>query len=122
MAQEEITKQVAYLSPDIRNVRFNGEGTILECDVPDAQAERLAHDVRALGDSMQLRPRLPQRKVLFRIAMFELPVFRNSGSIDDVFVMGTGQVALTGLPLALFTYFDRLFTELGQPWEAQAIR
>jgi seryl-tRNA synthetase len=122
MAQEEITKQVAYLSPDIRNVRFNGEGTILECDVPDAQAERLAQDVRALADRMLRSLRRLQRKVIFRSALFDRPVFRGSDSIDDVYVLGTGQVALTGLPLALFTYFDRLFTELGRPWAAKAVR
>ena len=122
MAQEEITKQVAYLSPDIRNVQFNGDGTVLECDVPDAQADRLAQDVRALADRMQRSLRRLQRKVIFRSATFERPTFRTSGSINDVFVMGTGQVALTGVPLALFTYFDRLFAGLGRPWDAQAIR
>jgi seryl-tRNA synthetase len=122
MAQEEIQKQVAYLSPDIRNVKFDADGAVLVCDVPDAQAERLSRDVRALADRMQRSLRRLQRKVIARSASFEDPVFRGSGTIDDVFALGTGQVALTGLPLALFTYFDRLFTELGATWQAQAVR
>jgi seryl-tRNA synthetase len=122
MAQEEIQKQVAYLSPDIRNVRFDADGAVLECDVPDEQAERLGQDVRALADRMQRSLRRLQRKVIFRSAAFESPVFRGAGTLADVHILGTGQVALTGLPLAVFMYFDRLFTQLGDIWEAQPIR
>jgi seryl-tRNA synthetase len=122
MAQEEIQKQVAYLSPDIRNVRFEAEGAVLECDVPDAQVERLGQDVRALADRMQRSLRRLQRKVIFRSAAAERPTFQGSGAIDGLHILGTGQVALTGLPLAMFTYFDRLFTELGHTWEARAVR
>jgi seryl-tRNA synthetase len=122
MAQEEIQKQVAYLSPDIRNVRFDADGAVLECDVPDEQAERLGQDVRALADRMQRSLRRLQRKVIFRSAAFESPVFRGTSTVDDVHILGTGQVALTGLPLAVFMYFDRLFTQLGDIWEAQPVR
>ncbi len=122
MAQEEIQKQVAYLSPDIRNVRFDADGAVLECDVPDEQAERLGQDVRALADRMQRSLRRLQRKVIFRSASFESPVFRGAGTLDDVHILGTGQVALTGLPLAVFMSLDRLFTQLGDIWDAQPIR
>jgi seryl-tRNA synthetase len=121
MAQEEIQKQVAYLSRDIRNVRFDDRGAVLECDVPDAQAERLERDVRALADRMQRSLRRLQRKVIFRSAAADRPVFRGAAP-DGLHILGTGQVALTGLPLALFTYFDRLFTALGETWQAQPVR
>jgi seryl-tRNA synthetase len=122
MAQEEIQKQVAYLSPEIRNVRFDALGTVLECDVPDAQAERLAQDVRVLADRMQRSLRRLERKVVFRSAAADRATCRGSGVPDGLHVLGRGQVALTGLPLALFTYFDRIFTELGEPWRAQPVR
>jgi seryl-tRNA synthetase len=122
MAQEEIQKQVAYLSPDIRNVRFDDGGAALECDVPDAQAERLERDVRALADRMQRSLRRLQRKVIFRSAAADRAVFRGAEAVDGVHILGTGQVALTGLPLALFSYFDRLFTALGETWQAQPVR
>jgi seryl-tRNA synthetase len=48
-------------------------------------------------------------------------VFRSPIALDGIHVLGTGQVALTGLPLALFTYFDRLFTELGDVWESRPV-
>jgi seryl-tRNA synthetase len=36
--------------------------------------------------------------------------------------MGNGQVALAGLPLRLFNYFDRVFEDFGQPWQAVPVR
>jgi len=122
MAQEEIQKQVAYLSPEIRNVRFDAEGTVLVCDVPDAKAERLTADVRVLADRMQRSLRRLERKVVFRSRAADRRTFRGTGAPDGLHVLGRGQVALTGLPLALFSYFDRLFTELGEPWRAQPVR
>ena len=36
--------------------------------------------------------------------------------------MGVGQVALRGLPLRLFRYFDRVFEDFGAPWQAEPLR
>jgi seryl-tRNA synthetase len=122
MAQEEIQKQVGYLSPEIRNVRFTARGTVLECDVPDAHAERLEHDVRVLADRMQRSLRRLERKVVFRSATADRVIRPGSRDLDGLHVLGRGQVALTGLPLTLFTYFDRIFTQLGDRWQAQPVR
>ena len=122
MAQEEIQKQVGYLSPEIRNVRFTARGTVLESDVPDAHADRLERDVRVLADRMQRSLRRLERKVVFRSAMADRVIPHGSRDLDGLHVLGRGQVALTGLPLTLFMYFDRIFTELGDRWHAQPVR
>ena len=59
MAQEEIQKQVAYLSPHVRNVVFSAEGAVLECDV-DAR-ERLQR-IAVACDHTQLAGRGRRRK------------------------------------------------------------
>ena len=121
MAQEEIQKQVAYLSPQIGNVRFSADGGVLECDVPDAEATRLEQDVRDLAGRLQRSLRRLQRKVLFRSRTADDPVFRGTSPIEGVHPLGPGQMALEGVPLALFRYFDRTFSELGNTWDAQPL-
>jgi seryl-tRNA synthetase len=121
MAQEEIQKQVAYLSPHIRNVRFAADGAVLECDVPEDQGVQLEHDVRELAGRLQRSLRRLERKVLFRSKTANTPVFRGASRIRGAHPLGPGQMALEGLPLALFRYFDRTFTELGDLWEARPI-
>ena len=121
MAQEEIQKQVAYLSTQIRNVRFTADGGVLECDVPDAESARLEQDVRELAGRLQRSLRRLQRKVLFRSESADRPIFRGEPSINGVHPLGRGQMALEGMPLALFRYFDRTFAELGDAWDARAL-
>jgi seryl-tRNA synthetase len=121
MAQEEIQKQVAYLSPSIRNVRFSADGEVLECEVPDAEFIRLEQDVRDLAGRLQRSLRRLQRKVLFRSRTADDPVFRGTSPIEGIHRLGTGQMALEGIPLALFRYFDRTFAELGDAWDARPL-
>jgi seryl-tRNA synthetase len=42
--------------------------------------------------------------------------------MDGVHFLGTGQVALSGVPLRLFNYFDRVFEDFGRPWQADPLR
>jgi hypothetical protein len=121
MAQEEIQKQVAYLSPNVRNVRFTAEGAVLECDVPDDEAARLEPDVRELAGRLQRSLRRLQRKVLFRSAAADRVAFPGISGVEGVHQLGPGQIALEGLPLALFKYFDRAFTELGEAVQARPV-
>ncbi len=121
MAQEEIQKQVAYLSPHVRNVVFSAEGAVLECDVPDDEAARLEPDVRELAGRLQRSLRRLQRKVLFRSAAADSPAFPDITQVEGVHLLGPGQIALDGLPLALFKYFDRAFAELGEAVHARAV-
>jgi seryl-tRNA synthetase len=49
------------------------------------------------------------------------PKFAADVSLDGVHFLGTGQVALSGIPLRLFNYFDRVFEDFGQPWQADPL-
>ena len=73
MAQEEIQKQVAYLSSRIANVRFTSDGQVLECDVPDSEAAQLERDVRDLAGRLQKSLRRLERKIIFRSAAADRP-------------------------------------------------
>ncbi len=122
MAQEEIQKQVAYLSSRIANVRFTSDGQVLECDVPDSEAAQLERDVRDLAGRLQKSLRRLERKIIFRSAAADRsPVRPISGKPAGIHALGTGQVALEGVPLALFRYFDRVFAEMGDTWDASPI-
>ena len=65
MVQEEIVKQVAFLSVDLRNPAFVGSGDILECDLPSEQVEELTPQIQALAKRVQSSLRRLERKVVF---------------------------------------------------------
>lgn len=121
MAREEIQKQVAFLSRDIRNVRFCDGGTALQFDAPGDAGAELTKQARGLCDRVQRSLRSLQRKVVYQSPRLAAPVFRGDGSFPGVHRLGTGQVALEGLPLALFRYFDRRFEAIGNPWKARPV-
>jgi len=122
MAQEEIQKQVAYLSNTTRNVRFSEQGAVLEFEASaDASSADLAANAKALAQRVQRSLRKLQRKVAFRSPLMDRPVFHGSGQVAGIHPLGTGQVALSALPLRLFRYFDRVFEEFGHPWDAEPI-
>jgi seryl-tRNA synthetase len=121
MAQEEIQKQVAFLSRDIRNVRFGEGGTLLEFEAPVDTGPEVAVQVKALSLRVQRGLRSIRRKVCYRSPAMDRPVFRGTGQTAGVHFLGTGQVALRGLPLRLFRYFDRIFEGFGAPWSAEPL-
>jgi hypothetical protein len=121
MAREEIQKQVAYLSREISNARFAHDGSVLEFDAPEGSAAGLAAEAEALAQRIQRGLRDLRRKVKFRSAATDDPRFRGDGSTAGIHPLGPGQVALEGLPLRLFGYFDRVFEAFGRPWDAQAL-
>jgi hypothetical protein len=118
MAQEEILKQVAYLSQRIARPRFVDAGKALEFDAPDESGADLARDVQHLAARVQRSLRSLQRKVVYRSPAADRPTFREAGDLAGVHQMGPGQVALEGLPARLFRYFDRVFESFGDPWGA----
>jgi seryl-tRNA synthetase len=121
MAQEEIGKQVAYLSREITRARFSRDGAVLEFDAPEGLASALATKVEALARRIQRGLRDLRRKVVFRSAAAEDPRFPDAGSTAGIHPLGPGQVALAGVPLRLFRYFDRVFEAFGRPWDAQPV-
>ena len=66
MAQEEILKQVPFLSREIANARFTDRGAALQFEAPAALADKLAGDVRALAQRVQGGLRGLRRKVVYR--------------------------------------------------------
>jgi seryl-tRNA synthetase len=121
MAQEEIQKQVAFLSPEVRNIRFRDGGAVLEFEAPAAAGADLTERARALCQRVQRGLRNLRRKVFYRSPALGRPVFRGPGAPAGVHRLGTGQVALSGLPLRLFRYFDRAFEAFGDPWGAEPV-
>jgi seryl-tRNA synthetase len=121
MAREEIQKQVVYLSREIVNARFAQDGAVLEFDAPEESAAALSTEVEALARRIQRGLRDLRRKVKFRSSAAVAPQFRGGASTAGVHQLGPGQVALEGLPLRLFRYFDRVFADFGRPWDAQPL-
>ena len=120
MAQEEIEKQVAFLSKTISNIKFADADT-LEFDAEVEAAEQLAASARELAGTIQKTLRNLQRKVAFRSSTVDNPVFRG-GSAEGIDYEGAGLSVLTGLPLRLWEYFDRCFAEFGRPWNPIPMR
>jgi hypothetical protein len=115
-------KQVAFLSKDIRGLRFVGGGKAFEFEAPAEQVERLAAQARELAQRVQRTLRSLQRKVVFRSAAAEQPVSSEKPPLDDVHFELEGLAVLEGLPLALFDYFDRVFESFGAPWKPRRFR
>ena len=121
MAQEEILKQVSYVSRDVRGARFREGGTVLEFDTPTGSSADLLPNIEALVTRIQRGLRSLKRQVVHRTPRADEPSFRGPGSLDGVHLLGPGFVALEGLPLRLFRYFDRAFEDFGRPWKAEPL-
>ena len=119
MVREEILKQVAFLSKGIKNTRFGPQGDTIEFEAPEAEGSVLVEAVRILATSVLRSVGRLQRKVLYRSPEVDSAEFPASSNMTGVHFLGNGQVALEGLPLRLFRYFDRIFEDFGLPWKAQ---
>jgi seryl-tRNA synthetase len=122
MAKEEIRKQVAFLSRSIANVGFSEDGSSITFDAGPEEAAALETSVQDLGNRIARALRSLERKVVFCSAAMADPKFAAEVSMDGVHFLGTGQVALSGIPLRLFNYFDRVFEDFGRPWQADPLR
>lgn len=121
MAQEEILKKLAHVSRQIANARFVSAGSELQFDVPADQASLQAARVQKLAHAVQRSLRGLRRQVRFQSRAMRQPVFRSVEQIKGVHSLGVGQVALEGLPLRLFRYFDRVFESFGQVWQPRPV-
>ncbi len=121
MAKEEIRKQVAFLSRSIANVSFSEDGSSITFDAGAHEAATLETSVQDLGNRIARALRSLERKVVFSSAAMSNPKFVTDASMDGVHFLGTGQVALSGIPLRLFDYFDRVFEDFGRPWQADPL-
>ena len=121
MAKEEIRKQVAFLSKSIRNVHFTADST-LAFEVIEGDGHALDAPVLDLANRVARALKSLERKIVFQSKAAANPEFRGVSSQDGVHFLGTGQVALSGIPLRLFEYFDRVFESFGDEWKAEPLR
>jgi seryl-tRNA synthetase len=121
MAQEEILKQVSYLSKELRAPRFVEGGSLLEFEAPREALGELLPQVEALVARIQRGLRSLQRQIVHRTPQADRPQFRGPGGLSGVHALGRGFVALDGLPLRLFRYFDRIFEDFGRPFSAEPL-
>lgn len=121
MAREEIIKQAAFLSKDIAALRFSARADCIEFDAPEDRGPALVRELQTLASGIQRSLRSLERKVMFRSSGANDPHFADDFDTSGVHFLGTGQVALEGLPLRLFRYFDRVFEAFGQPWNAKPL-
>ncbi len=122
MVQEEIGKRVHHLSKGIANVAFEDGGTRLTFDAPSEQADDFAAKATTIAQRVQRSLRDLARTVVHKTAAADHPTFRGTGDAPGIRFMATGQVALSGMPLALFQYFDRVFTAFGAPFGATPLQ
>ena len=118
MAREEILKQAPYLSKDIQNVRFSSDSLSIQFEAPEHCGGQLAGAVLSLANRTQRALRGLERRIVFRSEAAGQPSFASDVDTSGIHFLGSGQVAMYGIPLRLFRYFDRLFEQFGAPWNA----
>jgi seryl-tRNA synthetase len=119
MAREEIRKQAAFLSKSVSNVGFTEDGGSILFDAAEEEGAALEKEIRLLANRVGRALQSLERKVVF-----SSPAAGNFPKVswEGVRFLGTGQVALSGAPLALFQYFDRVFESFGARWAAVPMR
>ena len=77
MVQEELRKQIAFLSPGISNIRFENDGRAVTFEVSEGNAppDDLEAQVKALAARIQRGLRQSQRKVIFVSPRMQNPTF-----------------------------------------------
>lgn len=121
MAREEILKQIAFISTEVRNSGFSTDGSTLTFEAPEGLGEEVGKKIEALASTIQRGLRNLQRKVVYRSRAMDAPAFRKPEAIPGLHQTGPGQVILQGPSLALHRYFDRAFEQLGHHFDARPI-
>jgi ribosomal protein S18 acetylase RimI-like enzyme len=116
MAQEEIPKKIAFLDKAIREIRFLRNGEALEFEAPEDRADEYAAAAVDIAYQMQRSLRGLVRKIVYRSPQVDDPQFRGTGMTKGIHEMGRGQIALEGLALRLYRYFDRTLAAIGDPF------
>jgi seryl-tRNA synthetase len=120
MACEEIVKQLAFVR-GLEALRISPDGDRIEFDAPADSGPALLVTVDAHARRIERVLRNVPRKVIFRSGAADHIRFAGVPDLTGVHVLGQGWVALRGIPLRLFRYFDRVFECLGTRWSAEAL-
>ncbi len=122
MAQEEIQKQLAFLSSAVHGVVFTAPD-VIEIDTSVDDVDALSQEASALAARIQRTLRTLKRKVAFRSSSSEAPVFAGAHQVHDgIDYEASGLTVLSGVPLRLWEYFDRSFREFGRRWKPAPMR
>jgi hypothetical protein len=122
MAQEEIVKQLAFLSAAVHGVVFTAPD-VIELDTSVDDVDALARDAGALAARIQRTLRTLKRKVAFTSTASERPAFLGADQVHDgIDYEAFGLTVLSGVPLQLWEYFDRTFREFGRRWRPSPMR
>jgi seryl-tRNA synthetase len=122
MAREEIGKQVAFLAKGITDMRFSDDGLEFSLTSETEPTPELEAKVLETATSVQRSLRTLARKMVYSSSRMENPTFKPCADIPGVRPIANGIVALEGLALAVFNYFDRVFTEFGDEWNPEYLR
>jgi hypothetical protein len=118
MACEEIGKQLAFLG---ENIRISPDGDRIEFEASPEVGPALLAKVETHARRIERVLRSVPRKVIFRSAAADRQISTEPVDLAGVYTFGAGWVALQGIPLRLFRYFDRVFACLGLRWSADAL-
>lgn len=123
LIQEEIGKQVGHLARGVEDITFSEDGARLAFTAPpDADVAQLAAQAQEIAVKVQRSLRNLERKIVYRSSAANTLHFEGASGAAGVTFTGVGQVALRGLPLQLFSYFDRVFEAMGAEWNARPLR
>jgi seryl-tRNA synthetase len=122
MAQEEIRKQVAFLAKGISNIRFSEAGDEVLLATESEPGPELSAQVLTVATNIQRSLRQLTRKMVFSSAKMDNPTFKPCEKIPGLLPIANGIVALDGLALQIFRYFDRTFTEFGEEWNPSPLQ
>jgi hypothetical protein len=122
MAMEEIAKQVAFLAKGITDMHFSESGTEFSLTSATEPTPELTAKVLETATNVQRSLRTLARKMVFSSSRMGNPTFKPCAEIPGVRPLANGIVALEGLALSIFNYFDRVFTEFGDEWNPEYLR
>jgi hypothetical protein len=122
MAQEEIRKQVAFLAKGISNIRFSEAGDEVLLATESEPGPELSGQVLTVATNIQRSLRQLTRKMVFSSSKMDNPTFKPCEKIPGLLPIANGIVALDGLALQIFRYFDRTFTEFGEEWNPSPLQ
>ncbi len=121
MVQEEILKQVVHISRGLTAPRFDTPQSIT-FEAPETEGPELVTRVGQVAQKVQRGLRSLERTIVYRSPAMDAPRFVPTPLPDGVSFLGRGQAALRGTALQLFRYFDRVFEEMGTPFNAEPAR
>lgn len=124
MVQEEILKQIAHISRELKVVGFRENKTTIDCEFTgtDAAAVTTQAEVERVARKIQRSLRQLDRKLVYRTPAGwdrkTTPVADGAG----VWWSGVGQVQLSGPALSAVKALDSLLDEFMKPWNAKPIQ